>query len=684
MKFINPEILWGLFALVIPILVHLFNFRKFKKVYFSNVDFLKEIKQETKSKSRLKHLLILLARLLAIAALVFAFAQPYLSTDNQEVKIGNKAISLYIDNSFSMEGQDENGRLLDLAKNKAMEVVDFQKSTDKFQLLTNDFEGRHQRLVTKEEIIDLIEEVKTSPNSKTIDEVLSRQKDLLLNSEPPQKESFLFTDLQKSTFNIDKLENDTNINVRIIPTKSVSTGNKYIDSIWFSTPVRQLNQKEDLNIRVINNAQEKAINVPAKLFINGMQKAIAAYNIEAESTIDSTLTFTNISPGVKSAVIEMIDFPVVFDDKLYFSYEVAEQINVIEIQGNGASSKPFKTIFQGDEYYNFKSVSEGLIDFSDLPNFNLIILNQLKRIPTGLANEIEKFTGNGGSVLIFPASEIDLGEYNSLLAKLESNSLRPKITGQTKVTYINTQNPLYKGVFEKIPNNIGLPKINAHYPINKITKNSSTNLLSLTNGNAFLSKNKYKEGSVYLSAISLKSTESNYVQHAIFVATLLRIAEFSQSTSVPYYKIGEDNVVVLKRIPISEKSQLIVKKQEKNGSGIEFIPGYRHQGGQTELYVQDQIKEAGNYEVLLDGNIISGFSFNYPREESNLDSYSIDEVQAIITQNNLTTFGIISGDTSELKNQIEELDEGKKLWLWLIIAALAFLILEVLLMKIKF
>ena len=78
MKFLHPEILWGLSALSIPILVHLFNFRRFKKVQFSNVAFLKDIRQETQSKRILRHLLILAARMLAIACLVLAFAQPYI------------------------------------------------------------------------------------------------------------------------------------------------------------------------------------------------------------------------------------------------------------------------------------------------------------------------------------------------------------------------------------------------------------------------------------------------------------------------------------------------------------------------------------------------------------------------------------------------------------------------------
>ena len=86
MQFVNPLFLFGLFAIAIPVIIHLFNFRKFQKVYFTNVDFIEELKQQTQKQSQLKHLLVLLLRILAIASLVFAFAQPYIPVTENDVK----------------------------------------------------------------------------------------------------------------------------------------------------------------------------------------------------------------------------------------------------------------------------------------------------------------------------------------------------------------------------------------------------------------------------------------------------------------------------------------------------------------------------------------------------------------------------------------------------------------------
>ncbi|NBU05964.1 MAG: hypothetical protein EBT39_06395, partial [Sphingobacteriia bacterium] len=179
MRFGNSYFLFAFLALAIPILIHLFNFRKFKRVYFTNVRFLKEVKQDTKARNKLKNILILVSRLLAVLFLVLAFAQPYLPSEKQAVTKGIKVMSIYVDNSFSMDALGKTGSLLEIAKQNAREIAMAYKPNDQFQLLTNDFEGRHQRLVSREEFLELLDEVKLSPVVRLISEVTKRQQDAI-------------------------------------------------------------------------------------------------------------------------------------------------------------------------------------------------------------------------------------------------------------------------------------------------------------------------------------------------------------------------------------------------------------------------------------------------------------------------------------------------------------------------
>src|SRR5580693_1927873 len=99
MNFLFPSFLYALSAVSIPILIHLFNFRRYKKLYFSNVRFLKEVVQESRSRSRLKHWLVLLCRILIVVFLVLAFAQPFIPVKQGFTGAGNKAVSIFVDNS---------------------------------------------------------------------------------------------------------------------------------------------------------------------------------------------------------------------------------------------------------------------------------------------------------------------------------------------------------------------------------------------------------------------------------------------------------------------------------------------------------------------------------------------------------------------------------------------------------
>ena len=144
MQFLFPGFLFALATLAIPIIVHLFYFRRFKKIYFTNVSFLKEVKEETSNRRKLRNLLVLIMRCLAIALMVLAFAQPYIPTGNG-IKRGEKAVSVFVDNSFSMSALSKDAALLELAKKRAKDIISAFAPDDRFQVLTNDFEGRDQR-----------------------------------------------------------------------------------------------------------------------------------------------------------------------------------------------------------------------------------------------------------------------------------------------------------------------------------------------------------------------------------------------------------------------------------------------------------------------------------------------------------------------------------------------------------
>src|SRR5580765_4773390 len=138
MSLVYPSFLWALSALAIPIIIHLFNFRRTTRIYFSNTRFLKQVKEETTQKRRLKQYLVLASRLLFLFFLVIAFAQPFLPAKEQLADQRN--IVIYLDNSFSMSAPvSEKTRALDEAIRMATSILELFPSASKYQLITNDF-----------------------------------------------------------------------------------------------------------------------------------------------------------------------------------------------------------------------------------------------------------------------------------------------------------------------------------------------------------------------------------------------------------------------------------------------------------------------------------------------------------------------------------------------------------------
>ena len=159
MSYQNPQILYFLFAIAIPILIHLFNLRKHKVIYFSNITFLKSIQSKNKKRNTLKQLLILISRILAISAIIFAFSKPYIQNTSQNTSTNNTFI--YIDNSFSMDNISEKGRLLDVAKENALEILNNSNNTNKFWILTNNFSATENYPKNKKEAREFILNIKT-------------------------------------------------------------------------------------------------------------------------------------------------------------------------------------------------------------------------------------------------------------------------------------------------------------------------------------------------------------------------------------------------------------------------------------------------------------------------------------------------------------------------------------------
>jgi hypothetical protein len=677
MSFIYPAFLFALSALAIPVIIHLFNFRKFKKVYFPNVRLLKEVKQETQSKSKLRHLLVLASRVAALAFLVLAFAQPYIPVDqNQKIK-GENLISIYIDNSFSMEALGTNGTLFDEAKKKAEEIASAYQPSDRFQLLTNDFEGKHQRGLSREEFIETLEEVKVSPSVKNISEVYSRQADFLKGISSDNRLAFILSDFQKSISDIEKIKPDSLLNVRLVPLKAQSINNLYIDSVWFESPVRKLNSAEVLNVKITNASPKGFENVPIKLFINGQSKTPASFDIEANSSETVALSFTMKEPGLHSGSVKITDYPITYDDDFYFSFKISENIPVMVI--NNEKENPYLNSLLGrDEFFKLKNVTDKNLDYSSLGSYRLIVLNGLKSIASGMVQEFKRFIEEGGNLLIFPGKDSDIPAYQNLLSGINADYLTVLDTIDIKITFINHEHELFKNVFEKQPENYSSPVAFSRYVINRTSRSNEEALLKLQNGDLFLGKYQFGKGALYLCASPLSAEYTDFPRHALFVPIVYNIALFSESSDNLYYDISKDEFIETQRNP--GQSDLIYHIINPE-TGFDLIPEIKMMNNKNILMLHGQIIHHGNYQLMASEKSIDVISYNFNRKESDLSTYPSSELENQMNLAGLNNFQILESSAKEMGVLINEAALGKRLWKYCIIFALLFLGVETILLR---
>ncbi len=673
MNFVYPAFLFGLLALAIPVIIHLFNFRRFKTIYFSNVKFLKDIEEETATKNKLKHLLILFSRLLALTFLVFAFAQPFIPSANTQNKTNKRAVSIYIDNSFSMESSYGDEQLIQVAKRKAEEIVKGFTIDDKFQLLTNDLEAKHQRLLSKDEMLNMITQVKSTPEVKELNEIFTRQRDIL-NREGDNISKIVY-ELSDFQTNSGQMENDTSIQVNLVQLKSNDKRNVTIDSAWFLTPVQLLNQQSQLCIRIKNYGEEDINNVPVTLKLNGEIKSLTDVSIPVNGEITDTLAFTVNADVWYSGELSIKDYPVTFDDILYFTFKPVSKIPVLCINGSGQNSF-IQSLYGNNQLFLLNNNLVNQIGFSELDQYDLIILNEVKTISGGLEQALSAQLERGCNILILPALDMDVTTFNTFLQKNNASTYGSLIKSKRNVTEIDTRNSIFDNVFEKIPNNLALPYADQSFAIESFSRTSTDPILIFADNKPMFAVSAVDNGAIFLSAVPFNREITDLpVQGGLFVPLMYKIALNTQKGAELFSTIGETKWIDLKGIELDGDQTLKVKSAIN-----EFIPEIRKAGNTTAINLSAYTNEAGIYNIIPGSASLSEqlLALNYDRSESDLRFYSTDVLKEMY---NAPNFNIMDDIERDFTNVVAQMNEGIPLWKFCIIFVLIFLAAEIALIR---
>ena len=539
--------------------------------------------------------------------------------------------------------------------------------------MTSDFEGRDQRLLSKDDALARIRDVQTSFNVKEMSKVLSRQRQALESGNNKIKEIYIISDFQKNAADFTTYT-DSVYKLNLVPLQSVQNRNVSIDTAWFESPVQSLNQPNNLVVKVQNLGEVEASNIRLALTLNGEVRPIGTINIPALTSVFDTINVTISKTGWYEAKLNITDFPIEFDNDFFFTFYVKEKVDILEIH-EGVPNKFVQATFKSSEYFKSSTQSVGQLDYSKLPDNDLVILSDLKSVPSGLISELRTFVENGGNVVVFPNKEANLADYNKLTAAFNANELGALDIRDRIVSFINFQDFVFFDVFEDRRDNLKLPNTKGNFKISRKASSNEEVLLRYRDGGSFLGKYVLGKGNFYLCAAPLNIDYSDLVKNGeIFVPMLYRMALATARQRKVAYTIGRDNI--LESDNKSSGSEMIYKMGGETG---EFIPEQRKMGSRMTLGINNQIKLAGFYNLYLNPQEVQDkFAYNFDRKESKLSFYSIDDLRGMLGEEPVIIDGTYARD---FNNLITAEKKGSPLWKWCLILTLAFLLAETLLLR---
>ena len=637
MQFKYPDLLWALFLLLVPLFIHLFQLRRFKKTPFTNVALLQKVKIESKKARNLKKWLLLCTRLLLFTAIIIAFAQPYFANKDAFKK---RETVIYIDNSFSMQALKNGTSLLESVVQELIKNSDKEKE---FSLFTNT--DTYKDVVLKEIQNNLLS-LEYSSNQLNINEVLLKANTLFSNSKNSIKDIIVLSDFQQrtETTTIDTLKT-TNVHfVKLSPDTFTNTS---IDSVYISKT-----DATNIELSAKLSANNIAENTPVALYNN--DTLIAKTSANFNGTKSALVYFTLPKNSVINGKIELVDAGLKYDNNFFFNINKREKIKVLTI--SNTDNTFINRIFTEDEFVT-TSTKLNQVNYSSINDQSLIVLNEINSIPESLKNALISFTNNGGSLVIIPSKDINISSYNSLLSNYFSTSITGLIQRENKVTSINFSHPLYQNVFQKRVTNFQYPTVNSYFKI----KSTAPSLLSYQDNTPFL----LGANGIYLFTSSLLKENSNFKGSPLIVPTLYNMGYNSFSIPKLYTILGTSSKI---DIATSLDKDLILKI-EKNGK--EFIPLQQSFTTKTTLSFTNNPDKDGIYTIKKGDLKLGALSFNYNRKESNLTYINSNSI-AKLKQNN---------SISQLFRDLENNQKVSELWKWFAIFALFFLVLEVLIQK---
>lgn len=643
MHFKNPDILYFLFLLIIPILVHLFQLRRFKKEYFTNVKFLKELSIQTRKSSKIKKYLLLATRLLLLAFFIIAFAQPYFK--GKDSQNNSNELFVVLDNSYSMQAKGKNGPLLN---SSITDLIKFLPEGKQFTLLTNDQDFYNVDIKSVQNELLNLGQSGTAFDLKSAFAKINNRKSAF------GKDVIIITDGLGINTSVLSQKNPE-MNLQFVVNSAQQKNNTAIDSIY----IQPISDEFIEIVAVIKSFGKITENLPIALY-NGEQ--LIAKTVEKITVPNQLVKFT-VPNSEFNGYLNIEDQSISYDNDFYFTINKPKKIKVLSI-GDKEKSEFLSKIYVEKEFTYQNSELKSL-DFNQIQNQDVIILNELSEISESLQITLNSFVEKNGNIIIIPAKDAKIESYNRFLNHFGDTKYTQKISSEQLITKISIKHPLFSNVFEKQIDNFQYPNILTGWEI----ASSSPSVLTLASNQSFVTAIQKGDKYVYAFGGSINTENSNFQKSPLIVPTFYNMAQKLNQQDLKNFWIGQ-NSTALFDIKLTENEIISIKNISlKNDNG--FIPQQQIKNNQIALTFSENPTKSGSFQLISKNEIVGNIAFNYLRTESDLTSYDSKIFENESISNNL----------EQAIQNIQSDRENSELWKIFLLLTLLLIAIEILIQK---
>lgn len=654
--FTNPQILFGLFAIAIPIIIHLFNLRRVKKVQFSNTALLKRIKEESSAKRKPVELLILACRIISLSLIVLAFAQPLFKDQDNDLKLGSEVL-IYLDNSLSLSGLTDNGATgFDVLVNEANSIVDSYPDGTIFHFMENSYSNSISADYTAGSLKELLTEVQQVGVDRNLEEITSR-----IRGSDFKGDIYYLSDFQNKT-GFQTISQDTTNLYYVVPAIADDISNVYVDTVFLENTFLSGSFANLLKIRLQRNFRDNEV-INLKLIIDGQLFGTAEIDFGNQLFAESEFELQSSVLGLDKIELEIDDPTLQFDNTFYASVNQLDKVRVVEIF-DSTTPAFIEALFDSNDVFQFTRVDSRFLDNEVIASTNFLVINQVDELSNQLLNAAKGLLESGGTVMFIPDPKTEQADLTSLGINV-SNENGEKLA----LTQPNFENPLYQGVFEEQDENIEMPQATVNYRV----LNSELDYLSFRNGRGFLTKINTTGNLLFFSS-PFNEENTSFTNHALFVPVMYKLALGSKvNLSNLYYYTDSESIFY----PIDAVQTNTVFKLYSDSK--ELIPNQRLDGDRLILEIPKDVIEPGHYSLLANDQALGTLSFNIPDTESNLSSIEPKVFEDLSKLSHVTV--IESAEQGDVRRFLEAGVAGIPLWKYALLGALFFLFVEIILIR---